>query len=108
MLPQQSLGKLGSKVYCKVIFFFFFLRIYLFICERHTERGRDIHRQREKQAPHREPDAGLDPRTLGSCPEAEAEAQPVSHPGIPCCYFELELPTVGAVLGACFKPWGEH
>ena len=34
--------------------FFFFLRFYLFMV-RHTERQR--HRQREKQAPCREPDA---------------------------------------------------
>ena len=36
------------------------------------ERGRD--RQRGKQAPHREPDAGLDPGTPGSCPEPKADA----------------------------------
>ena len=51
----------------------------LFIRERHTERGRD--RQREKQAPCREPDAGLDPRTTGSRPEPKADAQPLSHSG---------------------------
>ena len=38
--------------------------IYLFI--RTTERERQRHRQREKQTPCREPDAGLDPKTLGS------------------------------------------
>ena len=32
---------------------------------------------------HREPDVGLDPRTPGSCPELKADAQPLSHPGIP-------------------------
>ena len=37
--------------------------------------------QREKQAPCREPDAELDPRTPGSRPEPKAEAQPLSHPG---------------------------
>ena len=42
--------------------------IYLFM--RHTERGRDIGR-------------GLDPRTSGSQPEPKADAQPLSHPGIP-------------------------
>ena len=51
----------------------------LFIHERHTERQR--HRQREEQAPHGEPDARLDPRTLE--PEPKADAQPLSHPGIP-------------------------
>ena len=44
---------------------FFFLRFYLFIHER-----------------HREPDAGLNPRTPGSRPELKADAQPRSHPGI--------------------------
>ena len=41
------------------------------------------HRQREKQASRREPDVGLDPRTLGSHPELKADAQPLSHPGVP-------------------------
>ena len=30
----------------------------------------------------REPDAGLDPRILGSHPEPKADAQPLSHPGV--------------------------
>ena len=41
------------------------------------------HRQREKQAPHREPSVGLDLRTPGSLPEPKADAQPLSHPGVP-------------------------
>ena len=32
------------------------------------ERGRQRHRQREKQVPCREPDMGFDPWSLGSCP----------------------------------------
>ena len=35
------------------------------------------------QAPYREPNVGLDPWTLGSCPEPKADAQPLSHPGAP-------------------------
>ena len=54
---------------------------YLFIHERHTDRGRDI--GREKQAPCREPDVGLDPGTPGSCPGLKADAKLLSHPGIP-------------------------
>ena len=46
---------------------------------RDTERGR----QREKQAPCREPDAGLDAGTPGSCPELKAGAPLLSHPGVP-------------------------
>ena len=54
---------------------------------RDTERERQRHKQREEQAPRREPDVGLDPGTPGSCPEPKAEAQPLSHPGIPCFSF---------------------
>ena len=45
------------------------------------ERQRD--RQREKQAPFREPDVGLDPRTPRSCPGLKAGAKPLSPPGCP-------------------------
>ena len=50
---------------------------------RDRKRERQKHRQREKQAPCREPDVGLDPGTWGSHPEPKADAQPLSHPGIP-------------------------
>ena len=46
-------------------------------------RGRQRHRQREKQAPCREPNMGLDPRTPGSHPGPKAGAKSLSHPGIP-------------------------
>ena len=49
---------------------------------RDTER-RQRHRQREKQAPCREPDAGLDPRTPGLHSGPKADAQPLSPPGVP-------------------------
>ena len=48
-------------------FFFLFFRI-LFIHERHIERERQGHRQREKQASCRERNAGLDPGSPGSHP----------------------------------------
>ena len=64
------------------MFLFVCLKI-LFIHERHTERGGQRHRQREKQAPCREPDTGLDPDTPGSRPELKADTQPLSHPGVP-------------------------
>ena len=69
--------------------FVFFLRFYLFIHERHTERQR--FKQRKKQAPCREPDAGLYPRTPGSHPEPKADAQPLSHPGIPTFDFQSNI-----------------
>ena len=46
---------------------------------RDTERERQRHRQIEKQAPCREPDERIGPRTLGSRPEPKADAQPLSH-----------------------------
>ena len=42
---------------------------------------RQRHRQREKQAPRREPNAGLDPGTPGSHPGPEADAPPLSPQG---------------------------
>ena len=50
---------------------------------RDTHRERQRHRQREKQAPCGDPDAGLDPRTPGSRPELKADAQALSPPGTP-------------------------
>ena len=70
-------------------FFFFFLKdfIYLFVIVTQRETERQIHRQREKQAPCREPDVGFDPRPPGSCPEPKAGAKPLHHPGIPVNYY---------------------
>ena len=50
-------------------------------------RERQRHRQREKQAPCWEADAGLDPRTPGSRPRPKAGAKPLSHPGIPADFI---------------------
>ena len=44
---------------------------------------RERERQREKQAPCREPEVGLDPRTPGSHPRPKAGTELLSHPGIP-------------------------
>ena len=69
-------------LYIKLVGFFLkIFNIYLFM--RDTKRKRQRHRQREKQAPSVEPDAGLDPRTLGSRPKPKADAQPLSHPAAP-------------------------
>ena len=55
------------------------------------EREEQRHRQREKQAPCREPDAGLDLVSPGSHPEPMAGTKPLSHPGIPkLCFFCVE------------------
>ena len=43
------------------------------------DTARHRHSQKEKQAPCGERDVELDPRT----PEPKADAQPLSHPGIP-------------------------
>ena len=52
---------------------------------RDTKRQR--HRQREKQAPRREPDARLNPGSLGSGCELKVDAQPLSNPGVPHFVF---------------------
>ena len=65
----QHNAKDGFRSLCaNLLGFFFFLRFYLFIHERHRERERQRHRQREKQAPYRKPDVGLDPESPGSHP----------------------------------------
>ena len=50
---------------------------------RDTEKERQKRRQREKQAPCREPDVGLDPGSPGSGPKLKAGAEPLSHLGCP-------------------------
>ena len=55
----------------------------MYLLMRDTYRERQRHRQREKQALCREPDAGLNPETPGSGPGPKAGAKPLSHPGIP-------------------------
>ena len=63
---------------------------------RDTQREAE-NRQREKQAPCREPNVGLDPGTPGSCPGRKAGAKPLNHPGIPYrCYFFTD----------CLTSWG--
>ena len=44
---------------------------------------REAKTQREKKAPCRETDVELDPRSLGSCPELKAGAQPPEPPRHP-------------------------
>ena len=44
-------------------------------------------REREKQAPCREPDMGLDPGTPGPGPGPKAGATPLSHLGGPSYHF---------------------
>ena len=62
----------------KPLVFFCLDFIYLFMTD--TQR-RQRHRQREKQAPCREPDVGLHSKTPGSRPEPKADDQSLRHPG---------------------------
>ena len=48
--------------------------------------GRET-KQEEEQAPCREADTGLDPGTPRSRPELKADAQPLSHLGVPMIFF---------------------
>ena len=58
----------------------FFFKCFINLFMRH-KRDKQRCRKREKQAPCGEPHEGLDPRTLGSWPEPNADTQPLSHPG---------------------------
>ena len=81
---QHTIIKQEKKVIMKDVISFF-KKDFIYSWETHRERQR--HRQREKQAPCREPDVGLNPRTPGSQPEPKADAQPLSHPGAPLQSF---------------------
>ena len=67
-----------------MIFIFSFFKDFVYLFMRDTQREREAETQAEgKQAPCREPDVGLDPRSPGSRPGPTAGAKPLSHPGIP-------------------------
>ena len=57
------------------------MKFSIYINSVETQREKQRHRQKEKQAVSREPDVRLDPRTPGSQPELKANAQPVTHSG---------------------------
>ena len=49
-----------------------------------AEREAETQAEEEAGSPwSREPNVGLSPRTPGSLPEPKADAQPLSHPGVP-------------------------
>ena len=48
------------------------------------EREKEVETQAEGEAgSRRDPDVGLNPRIIGSCPRPKAGAKLLSHPGIP-------------------------
>ena len=75
-LHVHKTGKATHKKLC------FLKTIYLIIPERHRERHRDTGRGRSR-LPVGEPNEGLDPRTPGSHPEPQTDAELLSHPGAP-------------------------
>ena len=62
----------------------FFLKDFIYLFMRDTQREREGQRcrQREKQAPCREPHVGLNPGSPGSGPGLKAGTKPLSHPEI--------------------------
>ena len=70
---------------------FFLIKIFLFIHERRTERGRGTDRGRSRlptRSPMRDPILGPE-----SCPGPKVDTQLLSHPGIPKV-FNIVLPKV--------------
>ena len=51
-----------------------------------TQREAETQAEVEAGSPW-ESNMGFDSRTLGSRPELKADAQPLSHPGVPNLYF---------------------
>ena len=68
-------------------YYYFFLRFYLFIHDRHREREAETQAEREAGSMHREPNVGFDPGSSRSHPGPKAGAKPLRHPGIPRCLF---------------------
>ena len=100
-----SQAMLNKRNDIKIYFLFFdFLRFYLFVHERHRER--QIHRQREKQTPHREPDEGLDPRTLGLLTQAKGRHSTAKPPRCPKIFSFLICFIFYILLLLFFKFWG--
>ena len=69
----------------------------MIVTEREREREAETQAEGEAGSMHREPDAGLDPRTPESRPGPKAGAKPLSHPGIPlleiyCSSFSVLSP----------------
>ena len=75
---------------------------FLFIHERHRARKREAETQAEGEAgPMQGAQCGTRSLDPGSCPELKADAQPLSHPGIP--HLILKLP-LGPPSGS--RGWG--
>ena len=73
--PQSYYSYLKFSInYFSLLFFYLFMR----------------HRETERQAPGREPDLGLDPRSPGSRPGAKAGTKLLSRPG--CPHHQLKCP----------------
>ena len=52
---------------------------------------RDTEREREKQAPCRELNMGVDPGSPGSCPGPKAGTKPLSYSGAPVLIFFMRF-----------------
>ena len=58
---------------------------------RDTQRVRQRHRQREKQAPCRKPDVGVNPRTPGSHPGLQAALNRCATGAAPPGFFFFKI-----------------
>ena len=75
---------------------------YLFIHERKQREAE------EKQAPCREPHAGLDPWTPRSHPKPKADAQPLSHPGFPTLFYFIFPSLFSKIIEGRTKKWNSR
>ena len=64
-----------------------FLNFIYFFHKRHTERGRNTGRGRSRLHARSTMWVGVDPGSPGSCFESKADAQPLSHSGVPVLIF---------------------
>ena len=59
---------------------FYFIKDFIYLFVRDTEREAETWAEREKQDPHKEPHARLDPMTSGSRPGKHSITEPPRHP----------------------------
>ena len=71
--------------------FYFFKRFDSFTYERHRDKERQGHRQREKQAACREPDMGLNPGSPGSHPGLKVALNQWATRAAPICHILTKL-----------------
>ena len=84
---MEDCAREASGTQSRMIFLLFF-KAFMYLFMRDTEREARHRQREEKQAPCKESDVRrVHPENPGLGPEPKADAQPLSHPGVPRMIF---------------------